>query len=109
SVTRPHLKRETRRSCSVGMSLGGLSEDSTICLPDWYSVLNVWKNSSCVRSLLASTWMSSTTKTSTPRYLLRNFCRSPFSSALMKWFTNVSHDKYRMRVLGLRSSKEKHK
>ena len=33
SVTMPHLKRDTSRSWSVGMSFGGLSDERTICFP----------------------------------------------------------------------------
>ena len=52
SVIRPHSNRLRIRSSSVFSSLGGLSEVITICLPSAWSLLNVWKNSSCMRSLL---------------------------------------------------------
>src|SRR2546430_5038456 len=51
SATRPHSKREINRSSSPGISFGGRSEVSTICLCPSNSALNVWKNSSCVISL----------------------------------------------------------
>jgi hypothetical protein len=41
------------------MAFGGRSELSTICLPSSWMALNVWKNSSWVRSLSAMNWMSS--------------------------------------------------
>ena len=66
----------------------------------------MWKNSSWVRSLFASSWMSSTTSTSMFRYLSRKVIMSPFSRASMKWFTNVSQDRYRIRESGNRSSTE---
>ncbi len=59
SAISPHSKRERSRSSRVRIALGGRSEDSTICLPSSWIVLNVWKNSSCVRSLSAMNWMSS--------------------------------------------------
>ena len=59
SAIRPHSKRLRRRSSSVVISLGGRSDERTICLPSSWMALNVWKNSSCVRSLSAMNWMSS--------------------------------------------------
>lgn len=67
SVVRPHSKRLRSRSSSVTSCLGGRSEESTICLFALCSVLKVWKNSSCVDSLLARNWMSSTSRMSTSR------------------------------------------
>ncbi len=54
------------------MSFGGLSAVTTICLWASRSALNVWKNSSCVPSFPARNCTSSTSSTSTVRYLLRN-------------------------------------
>ena len=51
STVRPHSNRERRRSSSVSISFGGLSEEIIICFLDSYNALNVWKNSSCVLSL----------------------------------------------------------
>ena len=51
SAMRPHSKREWRRSSMVGISLGGQSLVMTICFWASYRALNVWKNSSWVRSL----------------------------------------------------------
>ena len=59
SAIRPHSKRLRRRSSSVRIAFGGRSEDITICLPSSWIALNVWKNSSWVRSLSAMNWMSS--------------------------------------------------
>ena len=67
SAIRPHSKRERSLSSSVGMSLGGLSEEMTICRLDSYSALKVWKSSSCVCSFPAMNWISSTISTSTLR------------------------------------------
>ncbi len=49
------------------MSFGGLSLESTICFPEEYRALNVWKNSSWVCSRPASDWMSSIRSTSVER------------------------------------------
>ena len=59
SVTSPHSKREARRSSRLGISFGGRSLVTTICLFALWSALKVWKNSSCVLSLPARNWMSS--------------------------------------------------
>ena len=67
SVIRPHWNRVRSRSSSVDSCCGGRSEVMTICLLALCSVLNVWKNSSCVRSLFSRNWMSSTSSTSTSR------------------------------------------
>ena len=67
SVIRPHSNRVRSRSSSVVSCLGGRSEVMTICLFALCSVLKVWKNSSCVRSLLSRNWMSSISRTSTSR------------------------------------------
>ena len=64
SAMRPHSKRLRRRSSSVMICFGGRSLDSTICLPSSWIALNVWKNSSWVRSLSAMNWMSSIRRTS---------------------------------------------
>ncbi len=59
SAIRPHSNRERRRSSISGMSFGEQSLDRMICFRDSYRSLNVWKNSSCVRSLPEMNWMSS--------------------------------------------------
>ena len=59
SAIRPHSNRLRSRSSSVRIAFGGRSELRTICLPSSWIALNVWKNSSCVRSLSAMNWMSS--------------------------------------------------
>ena len=51
SAISPHSKRERSLSSRVRMSFGGLSLDIIICLLASYRALNVWKNSSWVRSL----------------------------------------------------------
>ena len=53
SAMRPHSNRERRRSSSNEISFGVRSDVNTICFPAECSALNVWKNSSCVRSLSA--------------------------------------------------------
>src|SRR5438046_9261639 len=73
SATRPHSKREINRSSSPGISFGGRSEVSTICLCPSNSALNVWKNSSWVISFPSRKCTSSTRKRSTSlRYRRRN-------------------------------------
>ena len=67
SVIRPHSKRVRSRSSRVDSCFGGRSELITICLFALCSVLNVWKNSSWVRSLFSRNWMSSTSSTSLSR------------------------------------------
>ena len=67
SVIRPHSNRLRSRSSSVTSCLGGRSLEMTICLLALCSVLNVWKNSSCVCSLFSRNWMSSTSRMSTSR------------------------------------------
>ena len=59
SAISPHSNRDRSRSSRVRIAFGGRSEDSTICLPSSWIALNVWKNSSWVRSLSAMNWMSS--------------------------------------------------
>ena len=59
SAIRPHSNRLRSRSSSVRIAFGGRSELRTICLPSSWMALNVWKNSSWVRSLSAMNWMSS--------------------------------------------------
>ena len=77
-----------RRSSSCVISRGGRSEVSTICLPDSYRVLKVWKNSSCVWILPAMNWISSTSSTVASRYFSRNsafrFSRMELTSSLVK-------------------------
>ena len=53
SVIRPHSKRLRKRSSKVVNCFGGRSLEITICLFALYKVLNVWKNSSWVRSLFS--------------------------------------------------------
>ena len=71
SAMRPHSKRFLSRSVSFGISLGGLSDESTICLPSSVKELNVWKNSSSIEFLPAMNWMSSTKSASARRYFSR--------------------------------------
>ena len=59
SAIRPHSNRDRSRSSRVRIAFGGRSDERTICLPSSWIALNVWKNSSCVRSLSAMNWMSS--------------------------------------------------
>ena len=72
SAIRPHSKRERSRSSRLTMALGGRSLQITIWRFVSYRLLKVWKNSSSVESLPAMNWMSSTSSTSTERYLARN-------------------------------------
>src|SRR5437660_1366230 len=72
SAMRPHTNLERNRSSSVGISLGGRSDEMTICLLISCSALKVWKNSSLVRSLPARNCTSSISSTSTVLYLWRN-------------------------------------
>ena len=65
SLISPHSNRVRSRSSSVDICRGALSELMTICLFALCSVLNVWKNSSCVRSARSRNWMSSMSSTST--------------------------------------------
>ena len=51
SASRPHSKRERKRSSSPPRALGGWSEVRTTCLPEECRELKVWKNSSRVDSL----------------------------------------------------------
>ena len=67
SAISPHSKRERRRSSMAEISFGGQSEEITICFCWSYSALNVWKNSSWVRSRAAMNWISSTISTSMVR------------------------------------------
>ena len=59
SAMRPHSKRLEPLLERQDRLRRGRSDDSTICLPSSWIALNVWKNSSCVRSLSAMNWMSS--------------------------------------------------
>ena len=72
SVMSPHSNRLRIRSSRVFSSLGGLSDVMTICLPSAWSLLKVWKNYSCIRSLLLKNWISSMSSTSAFRYLSWN-------------------------------------
>ena len=67
SVISPHSNRLRSRSSSVTSCLGGRSLEMTICLLALWSVLKVWKNSSCVCSLPSRNWMSSTSRMSMAR------------------------------------------
>ncbi len=67
SVIRPHSNLLRSRSSRVTSRLGARSLEMTICLLALWSVLKVWKNSSCVPSLFSRNWMSSTSRTSTSR------------------------------------------
>ena len=67
SLIRPHSNRVRSRSSSEDSCRGALSELITICLFALCSVLNVWKNSSCVRSARSRNWMSSISSRSTER------------------------------------------
>ena len=100
SVIRPHSKRLRSRSSRVTSCLGGRSEESTICLLALCRVLKVWKNSSCVDSLLARNWMSSTSRMSMSRYRLRNASALPSRIELMNSLVNSSELTYRTRVPG---------
>ena len=80
SVMSPPSNRVRSRSSRVVNCHGGRSDDSTICLFDWYSALNVWKNSSWVDSLPWRNWMSSTMSMSRFRY--RRLNASRFSSRM---------------------------
>ena len=73
SVINPPSNRERSRSSRVSISMGGLSELMTICLPLVCRALKVLKNSSWVDTLPEMNWISSTINTSTFRYLLRNW------------------------------------
>jgi len=65
SAMRPHSNRDRSLSSSVGISLGGRSDEMTICLLISWRALKVWKNSSFVLSLPARNWTSSMRSTST--------------------------------------------
>ena len=60
------------RSSISASSFGERSLAITICFIDSCSALNVWKNSSWVRSFCARNWMSSIRRTSTLRNRSRN-------------------------------------
>ncbi len=102
SVISPHSKRFRSRSSSVTSCLGGRSLESTICLFALWSVLKVWKNSSCVDSLSARNWMSSTRRMSISRYRLRKLSPFPSRIELMNSLVNSSELTYRTRVPGYR-------
>lgn len=68
STTSPHLKRESSLFSNPCKSLGGASLVMKICFPFWCSMLNMWKNISCVFSFLLRNWMSSMTKMSSVPY-----------------------------------------
>ena len=94
SVTNPIMKRPTRRASSVGIESGSRSQESTICPPACWMVLNVWKNSSWRPSLPARNWMSSTRRTSISRKCCLNSGSVLFRMASTKRFMNVSLDTY---------------
>ena len=67
SVIRPHSNLDLSLGSSASSSLGGRSEDITICFCALWRVLKVWKNSSWVWIFDSRNWMSSTSSTSTSR------------------------------------------
>src|SRR5229473_3556600 len=85
SATNPHSKREISRSSRPGISFGGRSEVSTICLCPSNSALKVWKNSSCVISLPSRKWTSSTRKRSTPAR-----CPSSGAATATTWINSMT-------------------
>ena len=70
----------------------------TICLSALCSVLNVWKNSSWVRSLFSRNWMSSTSSTSLSRYRFWKADCLSSRNELMKSFVNSSELTYLTRA-----------
>ena len=90
SAMRPHSKRLRSRSSRVVIAFGGRSDDRTTCLPASWMALNVWKNSSCVRSRSAMNWMSSMSRTSMRRYRPRKSSIFCSRIELMKSFVNFS-------------------
>ena len=89
SAINPHSNLERNLSSKVSMSFGGLSEVKTICLPEEWSVLNVWKNSSCVLSFPIINCMSSMSSTSTVLYFSLNFVIFEASPLLMQSITSL--------------------
>ena len=67
----------------------------TTCLLWLCRALNVWKNSSCVASLLARNWMSSISRMSTLRYNCLKLAPSSSRMELMKSLVNSSELTYR--------------
>ena len=59
SAIRPHSKRDAEALLEGQDRLRRPVGHRTICLPSSWIALNVWKNSSWVRSLSAMNWMSS--------------------------------------------------
>ena len=90
SAIRPISNRDRSLSSSVGISLGGRSDESMICFPLPWSSLKVWNTSCWVESLPAMNWISSIISTSTLRTLSRRaevFLRAMPST---NWFTKLS-------------------
>ena len=75
------------------ISLAGRSLVMTICLCASYKALNMWKNSSCMRSLFARKWISSMRSRSVLRYFLRYWTRLRFCKASIYSFIRVSHER----------------
>ena len=72
------LKARSNALFQIGDLVRYLSAVTTICRCDSNSALNVWKNSSWVRSLPPKYWMSSISSTSVvSRYLARNSSMRP--------------------------------
>ena len=101
SLISPHSKRVRSRSSRDESWRGDLSELMTICLFALCSVLNVWKNSSWVRSARSMNWMSSMRSRSTERYRLWKACILSSRTELMKSLVNSSQDTYRVRRPGM--------
>ena len=90
SAISPHSNRDRSRSSRPGMSFGGESLEITICFWCVCSSLKVWKNSSCVRSLFPSSWMSSISSTSASRYRWWNCCMRSVRMQAIISFMNFS-------------------
>ena len=101
SVTIPHWNRLTKRLSSLFISLAGRSLDKQSWRWLSNSSLNVWKNSSWVRSLPSRNWMSSISNTSTFRYNRRNESREFSRMARRKLLVNFSQDMYTTFASGL--------
>ena len=100
STTRPDWRRERMRSSRSVISAGERSAEITICLPWSIRALNVWKNSSCVLSLPAMNWTSSTINTSTERNSCLKLIVSFSRKAWIKRYMNCSADRYSTRRCG---------
>ena len=90
SAINPHSKRLRRRSSISANSFGERSLAMTICFIDSCSALNVWKNSSCVRSLPARNWISSINRTSTFLNLSRKLVILSYRNELIISLVNFS-------------------